>query len=92
VAGAGLFGEVVRRADHTQRRRNSNEDRNHASLDCWWRMEMREEGMNGKKEEYDVRFGTIEDVQKTTKGEILTCLDILRDKKGYIVSLCVGWF
>lgn len=56
------------------------------------RMEMREEGMNGKKEEYYVRFGTIEDVQKTTKGEILTCLDILRDKKGYIVILCVGWF
>jgi hypothetical protein len=36
-------------------------------------MEMREEGMTGKKEEYYVRFGTIEDAQETTEGEILTC-------------------
>jgi len=92
VAGAGLFGEVSEgqntlRGDGTEMKIAITHP-----LITGGRMEMREEGMSGKKEEYYVRFGTIEDVQKNTKGEILTCLDILRDKKGYIVILCVGWF
>jgi hypothetical protein len=46
------------------------------------RMEMRKEGMNGKNEECYATFDAIEDAQETMEGEILTCLDILRDKKG----------
>ena len=48
--------------------------------------------MNGKKEEYYVTFGTIGDAQETMEEEILTCLDILRDKKGLHGNFVVGWF
>ncbi|KAH8650663.1 heterokaryon incompatibility protein-domain-containing protein [Tricladium varicosporioides] len=54
------------------------------------RMEMRKEGMDGKKEECYVTFDAIEDAQETTEGEILTCLDILRDKKGLHGNFVTG--
>jgi hypothetical protein len=70
VAGAGLFGEVsegqiILTGDGTEMKIAITHP-----LIAGGGMEMREEGMNGKKEYY-VRFGTIEDVQKTTEGEIL---------------------
>lgn len=45
------------------------------------RMEMRKEGMDKKKEECYVTFDAIEDSNETTEEKILTCLDIMRDKK-----------
>jgi hypothetical protein len=68
VAGEGLFGEVsegqiILRGGGTEMKIAITHP-----LITGGTMEMREEGMNGKKEEYYVRFGTIEDVQKTTEG------------------------
>lgn len=54
------------------------------------RMEMRKEGMDGKEEEHYVTFDAIEDARETTQGEILTCLDILRDKKGLYGAFVSG--
>jgi hypothetical protein len=87
VAGADLFGEVSEgqitlRGDGTEMKIAITQP-----LIPGGRMEMREEGMNGKKEEYYVRFDMIEDVQETTEGEILTCLHILKDKKGFMVIM-----
>lgn len=46
------------------------------------RMEMWKEGMNGKNEGCYVTFDAIDDAKETIEGEVLTCLDIMRDKNG----------
>jgi hypothetical protein len=45
-------------------------------------VEMGKEGMNRNNEESYVTSDAIENIEETRKGELLICLDILRDKNG----------